>query len=133
MIRSRSKEPPNDKPAPTPLSELNRLAERQRKYHPARPYRWWEYKPMQAEPPEVFYPPREGLVDYTSRCVRAGARTTEEDFWPTVVAGLFLAGLWLLGEQEKFWAHEAKLRRGRNYIAVAAWRRVSRPRSSPRW
>ena len=100
MIRSRSKEPPNDKPAPTPVSELSRLAKRQRKYHPVRPYRWWEYKPMQAEPPEVFYPPREGL-DYTSRLRSRGRKDDfrEEDFWPTVVAGLFLAGLWLLDEQ----------------------------------
>lgn len=89
----------SDKPAPTPLSELNRLAARQRKYHPARPYRWWEYKPMQAEAPEVFYP----VVDEEE--YRAGSEyllSRGKRFWPNVGVGVLLA-LWFGGLAFCFW------------------------------
>ena len=72
---------------PTPLSELNRQASRQRKYHPVRPYRWWEYKPMQAEAPEVFYP----LVDEDER--RAASellRIRGKRFWPNLGVGILV-------------------------------------------
>jgi hypothetical protein len=41
------------KPAPTPVSQLGPLFKRHQKYHPARPYRWWEFEPTPPEAPEV--------------------------------------------------------------------------------
>lgn len=44
--------PPKDRPAPTPVNRLDPFFKRQHKYHPARPYRWWEFKPT---PPGEAY------------------------------------------------------------------------------
>ena len=48
---------------------------------------------MQAEPPEVFYPPRESLEEYTPR-LRSHKRFHEDDFSSIVVGALLLAVLW---------------------------------------
>jgi hypothetical protein len=37
-------------PPPTPVSKLGPLFKRQYKYHPARPYRWWEFEPTRPKP-----------------------------------------------------------------------------------
>jgi hypothetical protein len=58
---------PNDRPAPTPVSELGPLFQRQHKYNPARPYRWWEFRPTRPEAPEVFYPRIESYEEYVAR------------------------------------------------------------------
>ncbi|MGH8628934.1 MAG: hypothetical protein ACREYC_28000 [Gammaproteobacteria bacterium] len=42
--------PPKDRPAPTPVNRLGSFFKRQHKYHPARPYRWWESKQAQGAP-----------------------------------------------------------------------------------
>ena len=53
--------------APTPVNQLARSFKRQQKYHPARPYRWWEFRPTPPEAPEVFYPPVETHEEYVQR------------------------------------------------------------------
>jgi hypothetical protein len=55
------------KPAPTPVSKLGPLFKRQQKYHPARPYSWWELKPSPPEaPPEAFYRRKKTPEEYTA-------------------------------------------------------------------
>jgi hypothetical protein len=77
-------------PAPTPVSKLGPLFKRQQKYHPARPYRWWEFRPTPPETPEVFYPPVETYEEWKARQpVRK-----PPGFWTYVGVAVFLLLLW---------------------------------------
>jgi hypothetical protein len=82
--------PGTTKPAPTPVNQLGPLFERQQKYHPARPYRWWQFRPTPPEAPEVFYPRIESLEEYTARHRRPPG------FWEHVSEGILALVLWLL-------------------------------------
>jgi hypothetical protein len=76
------------KPAPTPVNQLGRSFD-----HPARPYRWWEFRPTPPEAPEVFYPRVESYEEYVER--RRLMRLSP-GFWTQVIDGIVGFLLFLL-------------------------------------
>ena len=76
--------------APTPVDQLGPLFERQHKYHPAQPYRWWEYRPTPPEAPEVFYPRIESYEEYVAR--HRGRKPL--GFWDNVGGAILLLLIW---------------------------------------
>lgn len=87
------------KPAPTPVNQLGKLFMRQHKYHPARPYRWWEFRPTAPEAPEVFYPPVESYEEYVERQRSRKPPSFWQDVGSAILCAILLLpvyGPWLL-------------------------------------
>ena len=82
------------RPAPTPVNQLGALFERQHKYHPVRPYRWWEFRPTPPEAPEVFYPPVESYEEYVARRRARKPPGFWEDMGAAIGAAIFLILFW---------------------------------------
>ena len=83
------------RPAPTPVSRLGAVFERQYKYHPARPYRWWELRPTPPEAPEVFYSRIESHEEYRARLRAPRGFWTYVREWILGFVLLLLFGAWL--------------------------------------